>query len=258
MNRIGGKTNSGLTGSALRTWGMLFMLAGVVGRGIFQNHLLGLGDASNQQLLLTMLEEQNGMLYASLALILQALETCAAPIFAFLLVEGFKHTADFMKYLLRVAGVAVISEIPYNLAISGTALDMSSRNPVFGIVLGLIIMYFYNRYTEKLVKNFAIKLVVTLAAILWSSMLRIESGACIVILVAVLWAFRNKTTFRDIMGTSAAIACCLISPFYLVSPMGFMAIHFYNGEKGEQNKWVNYLAYPVILLAIGLVGIFLL
>ena len=44
----------------------------------------------------------------------------------------------------------------------------------------------------------------------------------------------------------------------MAAPMGFLAIHFYNGEKGEENRLVNYLAYPVILLAVGLAGAFLL
>ena len=39
--------------------------------------------------------------------------------------------------------------------------------------------------------------------------------------------------------------------------MGFMPIHFYRGEKGEENRLLNYLAYPVLLLAAGLAGMFL-
>ena len=31
-----------------------------------------------------------------------------------------------------------------------------------------------------------------------------------------------------------------------------MALHFYEGNKGEENRLVNYLAYPVILMACGL------
>jgi hypothetical protein len=38
--------------------------------------------------------------------------------------------------------------------------------------------------------------------------------------------------------------------------MGFLAIHFYNGEKGNTGRLVNYLFYPVTLLAIGLVAKF--
>ena len=42
----------------------------------------------------------------------------------------------------------------------------------------------------------------------------------------------------------------LISPLYALAPLAFLAIHFYNGEKGTGNMIVNYAAYPVLLLGV--------
>ena len=42
----------------------------------------------------------------------------------------------------------------------------------------------------------------------------------------------------------------------LAAAMGFLAIHFYNGEPGEGNRVVNYLFYPVCLLVIGLAAMY--
>lgn len=258
MERIRDTRSSGLTGGALHTWGMLFLTVGIVGNSIFQNRLLGVGQVSAQQLLEAMQSSDTVMIYATLALVMQALETCAVPIFAFLLVEGVEHTANFRNYFLRIAGLAVLSEIPYNLAMSGGVLELSSRNPVFGPVMALAMAYFYRRYPEKSVMHILIRVVVTVSAILWCSMLSIKSGGCLVFLVAAIWLFRQKPLVRNIAVATASLVCSLTSMFYMASPMGVLAIHFYNGEKGEQNRAVRYLAYPVLLLAAWLIGLFLL
>ena len=249
MERINTHKPRGLTAMGIRIWGMIFLALGIVGRGIFQNHLLGLSQISTDELLTAMQNSDQVMFYATVALILQAVETCAVPIFAYLLVEGFTHTSDYGKYLLRVSLVAVVSEIPFNLCMSGNFIDTGSRNPVFGMVLGLVILYFYRTYEERSFKNFFIKAAITFAGLFWASLLRIETASSVVIIAAVLWAARKKPNFRNMLGCAAAISCCLISTLYLVAPMSFMIIHFYNGEKGEGNRGVNYAAYPIFLVA---------
>lgn len=254
MERIRDTQTSGLTGGALHTWGVLFLAVGIVGKSILQNRLLNLGQVSAQQLLEAMQGSDTVMIYATLALVMQALETCAVPIFAFLLAEGVQHTANFRNYCLRVTGLAVLSEIPYNLAMSGKLLDLSGRNPVFGLVMALAMVYFYRRFPEKSVSHVLIRVVVTVSAILWCSMLSVKYGGCLIFLFAVMWMLRKNPSVRNIAGASAALVCSLTSMFFLASPMGVLTIHFYNGEKGEQNRAVTYLAYPVLLLAVWLAG----
>ena len=53
------------------------------------------------------------------------------PIFAFLIVEGFVHTSDFKKYIGRILLFAIISEIPFNLLVSGKVLDFTHQNVFF-------------------------------------------------------------------------------------------------------------------------------
>ena len=105
-------------------------------------------------------------------------------------------------------------------------------------------------------QNTMIKLMVTLAAIIWTAMLSIDTGICIVFIVAVVWRFRHNTLYQNLSGATASMICSLASPFFMAAPMGFLVVHFYNGEKGAENRLVNYLAYPVILLVVALVGMF--
>lgn len=254
MNETLREKPTGITANGLRVWGMLCVAAGMAGRSLLQNAMLGLNGLNNAQLLQLLQTDPDAMGMVTVALVLEAIFTCAAPIFAFLLVEGFTKTSNFMQYLLRVAGVAVIAEIPYNLAISGQLLATGSRNPAFALVVCLAVLYFYNRYSEKSFNNFFIKAFVTLAALLWMGMLQIDEGSPLLVLTAVIWAVRNKPNFKAIISCTAGFACTVFSLYYLACPFSFLAIHFYNGEKGETNKLVNYLSYPVLLLAIGLVA----
>lgn len=258
MERLGtNKRPSGITSNALRTWGMLFLMAGVAGRGLLQTHILGFQGMNAQQMLEAMQASDEVMNLVTISLVLQALEGCAAPIFAMLLVDGVMHTSDMKAYFMRVLGTAALSEIPYNLTMSGKFFDFSSRNPVFSLVLAMILLAFYRYYAAPGVKNVLIKVLLTVAALVWVKMLSIEFGAPMLVIVCVLWAFREKSIYRNFAGASAAIACSLFSPFFLVSPMSFLAIHLCNGEKGEENRTVNYLAYPAMLLLAGIFGIIL-
>lgn len=256
MERLKTNQDKGLTAAGVRKFALVFLVLGIVGRSVLQNRMLGMTDGS-AQLLDTLSAMPDGMLIATLALVFQLVETCAVPLFCFLLVEGVVHTSDFMKYMTRVAVLACAAEIPYNLAYGGKLLDFGSRNPAFGLLLCLVMIYFYQRYSDKSAKNLFIKAVVTLAAFVWAGMLSIAHGNCCVLIVAVLWAFRAKPIYRNIAGCTATVVCTLFSMFYLAAPMSFLIIHFYNGEKGESNRKLDYFAYPAALAVIGIASMLL-
>lgn len=252
MERLGNTKPSGLHAGNLRAWGMFFVIAGIIGRGLLQSKLLGVGTVSMQTLLEMMQASQETMTIVTISLILQAMETVAVPIFAFLLAEGYKHTSDRKNYFLRVAGTALLAEIPYNLAMRQQVIDMSTRNPMFGLVLAMILLYLFDRFQKKKL----ICVIMALAGLAWCLMLKVDHGIPLVLMVCVIRIFQKKPMFMGFSGMAAAALCTGISPFYLAAPMGFLATHFYNGEPGEGSKVVNYLFYPVSLLVIGLVAIF--
>ncbi|MBR2422236.1 MAG: hypothetical protein IKB09_07790 [Oscillospiraceae bacterium] len=252
MERLGNTGPSGLHTGSLRAWGMLFAVAGIVSRSILQNQMLGVGLRNMEELKSLMDSSDTAMIIATIALVLQAMETVAVPIFAFLLAEGFAHTSDWKKYLLRVAGLAVLTEIPYDLAINGKVLEFGNQNPVLGIALCLVLLYLFTHFAGKKLMC----VIVALAAAIWAVMLKIEHGVPMVLMICIIYLFRNKRMFMGFSGVAVAAMCTAISPFYLLAPMGFLAIHFYNGEKGNSSRLVNYLFYPVSLLIIGLVVIF--
>ncbi len=245
----------GFSRQTLRFCGILMLALGIAGQAIIQNAILGLNSMNSEELL-EALDNQKTMGLATISILIMVIQSCAIPIFCFMLLEGFMRTSSRKKYFLRVLGVAVLSELPFNLAMSGKVFDLSTRNPVFGLVLCLAILYLYNHYAEKGAKNFFIKLLVSVMALFWVEMLNIVDGAACVLVVGTLWMLRNRRQYQILAGCVAMFAASIFSPFYLAAPMSFLAIHFYNGEPGEGNKYVNYLVYPVLLLVIGLIGKF--
>jgi hypothetical protein len=257
MNQIGRRKKRVINGNALRTWGLLFLAAGVIGRGLIQNHMLGVGTLTPQQLLEVMGSSQQAMSLVTASLVLQALETCAVPLYALMLVEGVQNTSNFPAYFKRIITLAVLCEIPYNMAMNGKLLAFGTRNPVFALVMCLVMLYMFSRFPRGKMGNALIKVVIVIAAIAWCEMLKIEYGSATVLITAVMWAFRKNTLYRNFAGASAAIVCTVMSMYFLAAPMAFMIIHGYDGEKSTNSRTIHYLAYPVILAAATVVGMIL-
>lgn len=256
MERLVTQRPSGMTAEGLGKWGILFLIFGMLSRAVLQYGLLGMAERTSAQLMALFERNPDMMGVAACSLVLQALETCAIPLYCFLLVEGFLAEVDFKGYFLKVLTVALVSELPYNLAMGGKLLDLGSRNPVFALVLGLVMMHFFRAYEEKGTKNTLTKLMVVAAAFVWSMMLSIHHGPAIVIMVGMLWLARNQPNMRTLYGCIGAGICCAFSVFYMVSPLGMMVLRFYNGEPGEKNEILRFWAYPLILAIFGAAVLF--
>jgi len=75
----------------------------------------------------------------------------AYPIFAFMLVEGFNHTHDVKKYLLRLLVFACLSEIPFDLMCGGTFLFLQQQNVLFTFIIAILCMLLIEQ-TKKIKK----------------------------------------------------------------------------------------------------------
>ena len=71
----------------------------------------------------------------------------AFPIFAFQISEGYAHTRNIKKYLVRLLIFALVSQIPFMLFVS-LVNDDFSLNVIFTLLFGLVSIVIYDKYNK--------------------------------------------------------------------------------------------------------------
>ncbi|MDO5026653.1 MAG: TraX family protein [Tissierellia bacterium] len=167
----------------------------------------------------------------------------AFPIYIFLLVEGFIHTRDIKRYILRMAIFALISEIPFDLAFYGQVFETSHQNVFITMTLGLLMLSIMRFFEEK--ENVAYRLVnifVALGFYYLNNYLGADYGGYGIILIAITYIFRDQRL-------SQAIMIGILGFEQFTASLSGLIVYFYNGERGRQlNKYFFYIFYPAHLL----------
>lgn len=80
----------------------------------------------------------------------------AYPIFAFMTAEGYIHTHDLRKYMLRLLFWAAVSEIPFNLLYSGSVFYPFHQNVLWTFLLSLLLINITQKCRAKFKKAAAV------------------------------------------------------------------------------------------------------
>ncbi len=144
-----------------------------------------------------------------------AFSWCAVPLYAWMLVNGFRRTHAAGWYLVRLAVLAVVSEVPYDMATSGRFFDMTSQNPVWGLCIALIALMVLRAFQGRRdVASWAIRIAVLLAAGRFFDMTSQNPvwGLCIALIaLMVLRAFQGR---RDVASWAIRIAVLLAATLW--------------------------------------------
>ena len=238
-----------ITADGLKMFACITMLIQTIGVAVIEKGLIHLDQYTQDSLNQAMAQDSRLMTLAGIGSIMQLIGGMAIPVFTFLLVEGFRNTSDYKKYLLLMVLTAVISEIPYDLAVGGKIMDWSSQNAMVTMSICLIMLKCLDIFKDGSgVTGGLVRMLIVLAAVIWVSLFRAEYGLCMVLLAAVFYVFYTQNVLKTVLG-------CIISLMYITGPLSFYGIWCYNGERKDRiNKYVYYAFYPVHLLVLGVIA----
>ena len=198
----------------------------------------------------------------------------AFPIFAFMCVEGYFHTKNFRKYLLRLFIFALISELPFNLVMGGRLLYPLHQNVLWTFLLGLGLVWLNERVREK---KLPLRLLVGIGTVILAYVLGIitfvdyyHAG---VLTVLVFYFFRGRKwwCFAGQLLALWYINVEMLSGFayelvigghtvFLVRQgfalLSLIPIWLYRGRQGPYNRGLRalyYGFYPVHLLVLWII-----
>lgn len=169
---------------------------------------------------------------------------------AFLIGEGLRHTRDRRVYCLRLLLLALISEIPFRLAFGGSLEPASAgSNTMFAMAAGAFLVTIGESGSFGHV--FKAVMLVGVIALVW--LFDVNGGLLLVgSVVAIYLAARRPY---------------LVSPLWMVYPWGvfylpaFALLSCYDGTRGRvatgAGKWLFYVFYPVHLLVLWGVSVFI-
>lgn len=172
----------------------------------------------------------------------------AFPIYCFLLVEGFFHTRNVAKYLRNCFLFALLSEIPFDMAIFGRVVYPQGQNVYFTLCIGLAALILLDRYrAEYEAKYVLLRLLVIVLAAYMGEVLDVDYHWRGVLFIILFYYIRNMQEWVR----NLAVVCAFA--YEVTAPLAVIPIHFYNGERGRQPKYLFYAIYPVHLLIFGLI-----
>ena len=208
----------------------------------------------------------------------------AFPIFAFLTAEGYFRTKNFKGYLGRMILFAALSEIPFNLMMSGGSRFFYPihQNVLFTFVIALLIMRCIDKIREKFAKKPAIIMFASGAMLvlggLLGSFLFVDFYGAGVVTALLFYFFRERKWWAFLLQAiclyyvntemigGLTVPVELFSHSFelhqqLMAMLSLIPIWLYRGRKGNESilfRFGCYFFYPahmLLLVALMLLGV---
>ena len=202
----------------------------------------------------------------------------AAPIFLFMVVEGYTHTRNRFNYAKRLLiGFWIMGVLNFLIPQLLPIGNMAVANNIFGTMfVSVLVMYGYDSFRQKKwlhgVVAFALPALtaaIILAAlqtenplifsplfILLPNYLTVEGGVLFVILTLSWYIFRKSRAIQMLLLAALALfltgfwepgfgyETLFVFDYQWMMVAAAIPLWFYNGQRGKGNKWFFYIFYP--------------
>lgn len=170
------------------------------------------------------------------------------PIYAFLIVEGFRKTSNVFKYILRIFLLAIISEIPFDLIVFNQCFTMEClklQNVLFTYFVALLMLI-----TIRILNSISefLSIIPATIAVFVCYFLRTDYWLEGILLIYFFYMFRHDLNVKCLI---ALIITFVMSAerYYGFGAVSVFFIYFYDGQKGYLNlRRFQYLFYPLHML----------
>lgn len=180
-------------------------------------------------------------------LLLRVFGAIGFPILAFLFVDGFRRAENVKEYAMKLLAVAVVAEIPFDLAFYQAPIYLWHQNVFFTLLSALVMLEALKRYGSNMVK----KTLILIGGCALSVVVSGDHGIEGIVIISAMYLLWDRPVFQTIF-------CSLILIQNPISPLGvlaFIPIRLYDGTNYEKLQNAFYVFYPAHILLIYLARI---
>ena len=201
--------------------------------------------------MISMVFDHVGDMFFPDALWMRMIGRLAMPLFSFCIAEGYAHTKNKQRYLLRMGVFALVSEIPFDLAFEGR-VGLGHQNIMLSFFLAILALMLFDRIRGEGKEHAAGKtllgiLCVCAMAVL-ALLLRADYTLFAVVAVFLFYVLRNRHPLLRCGVGVGFLALTRTVGYYRATGLSLIPLLLYNGKRGRGLKWLFYAFYPGHLL----------
>lgn len=197
----------------------------------------------------------------------------AFPLYAFMLVEGYFHTRDLKKYVRRLFLFALLSEIPFNLAMGSRLFYPIHQNVLWSFLISVALIHWNQKVREHaLWKRILIGILTICIGYAVGLVSFVDYYHAGILMVLTFYFFRGRKWWQilaqflclwyinlEILGGYSYEIQIGEQTYFLIRQgfalLSLIPILLYRGKQGYHSKALQYFCYsfyPLHLLILGI------